>query len=406
MNNQLNPNHIKRYNDIPKEILNGKLFEIGAGTGEHQFASKHKEFFLSNNYLGIDSLAPVLEREKMVKGINIIEANIFDFDIIEGKYDSVIAIEIMEHIIITKWKELIQIMKDLLKTGGCLYITVPYNEKARFYKRYTPHLVFGITKAIFRELLPEAEFRIGSHYGLFRGTEEDYTKTTLKTILRGFRRIIFERTYSSYLFHNLIIKWRKEGNYKMNDLRTHFENRYYKKLGSGKGSVGQLREFKHKILNQYLINYNKFRFVDFGCGDLSFWHGKPPKYYTGIDFARNIQKENAEKFDREFITSNLAEVKGLFGEVVICFDVLFHILDEEVYFKILRNICNTSSKWIFIYTWIKESNNYMKDHQKYRNFENYLYIFHEYDFTLRFIHYNKKIDKIGALIVFEKKESD
>lgn len=398
---QLNPNHIKRYNLIPKKLLIGKVFEVGAGTGQYQLASKHKEAFLSEDYIGIDSMSPIYDKDKMEKDINIIKADIFKMSIFGGKYDTVIAIEVMEHIVITKWKELVQKMKDLLKIGGYLYITVPYKEKARFYKGYTPHLVFGISEAIIKELLPEAELKISSHYGLWRGTEEDLTKMTLKTFLRGFRRLLFHRTYCSFLSYNLIIKWKKEEHEEeIMSLRKHFENNYHKNLGSGFGSVGKLRTYKHKILKKYLKNYKKFSFLDLGCGDLSFWYSKPPENYIGIDFARNIQKTNREKFQRTFVTQNISDSIGYSAEVVICFDVLFHIIEEEEFLQIIQNIVKTSEKWIFIYNWIKDPIDYEKNTQQYRNLENYKHYFE--DFKLLTVWFPDFAIHAG-LYVFEKR---
>ena len=44
---------------------------------------------------------------------------------------------------------------------------------------------------------------------------------------------------------------------------------------------------------------------------------------------------------------------GLKGDIVFCHDMLFHILDEDVYLGIINNLLEYSNKYIFIFTWSK-----------------------------------------------------
>lgn len=39
------------------------------------------------------------------------------------------------------------------------------------------------------------------------------------------------------------------------------------------------------------------------------------------------------------------------GNIVLCFDMLFHILSDTIYEKILENLGYYSKQWIFVYTW-------------------------------------------------------
>ncbi len=179
-------------------------------------------------------------------------------------------------------------------------------------------------------------------------------------------------------------------------------DRYNKKLGSGKGSIGKVGKYKHKILRNYLKNYEDFSFLDFGNGDLSFWKGKPPKHYTGIDIAENIQEINRKKYEKLFLTANLKEHQNIKADVVICFDVLFHIIDDIEYNDILLNLCLSSRKYIFVYTWMKRPKNYEESYQKYREFADFNPIFETHGFKRISLFYEAKIDPCGAMYVFRK----
>lgn len=179
---------------------------------------------------------------------------------------------------------------------------------------------------------------------------------------------------------------------------------YEKKLGSGKGSVGKVRKFKHKILKNYLNDYENFSFLDFGNGDLSFWYNKPPKNYIGIDFSDTIQDINRMKFKGNFITANLSEVQSIKADVVICFDVLFHIINEIEFKKILLNLCISSRKFIFIYTWLNTPPKYEKSFQKFRNLNQYDSIFESNGFERIQLFLETRIDSCGAMYVFRRKQ--
>jgi hypothetical protein len=46
-------------------------------------------------------------------------------------------------------------------------------------------------------------------------------------------------------------------------------------------------------------------------------------------------------------------IKGIRARIVFCLDLLFHILDDSAYVRILENLCMYSKEWIFIFTWSK-----------------------------------------------------
>ena len=132
-------------------------------------------------------------------------------------------------------------------------------------------------------------------------------------------------------------------------------NEYYKHgRRSGKPEEYAIsRDWKKDIIKNY-CDMSRDTFLDIGCGDLQFWDNILPSYYAGVDISEHIIRKNKEAFPNStFYVSNAKITLGLSADVVICFDMLWHILDDDEYIKTLGNLKQYAKKYIFIYTWNK-----------------------------------------------------
>lgn len=86
--------------------------------------------------------------------------------------------------------------------------------------------------------------------------------------------------------------------------------------------------------------------------------------------------------------------------------MLFHIMDDTDYKKILDNLVKYSNKYIFVYTWHKNPFGSKTDdgeYQKYRNFDEYITGIQEKGFILIERRITPKfINPFGAMWVFKK----
>lgn len=190
-------------------------------------------------------------------------------------------------------------------------------------------------------------------------------------------------------------------------MSDYWETRYQKGGSSGSGSVGLSRLIKWRTINKH-VDIKKSSVIDVGCGDLSFWKGKTCRDYTGIEMSPTRYKENVDlRPDFKFINSNAADYQNIKkADVVFCFDMLFHIMDDGDYLKILENVVKYSNGHIFVYTWYKNPFGDVVDdgeYQKYRNFDNYINVFQENGFKLLEVKKSPKfINPFGAMWVFKK----
>lgn len=94
--------------------------------------------------------------------------------------------------------------------------------------------------------------------------------------------------------------------------------------------------------------------IDVGCGDLTFWGGRRlPAHYVGIDSSGTIIRKNSKLWpEAQFFCSDSAiPVSVRKARVVLCLNVLFHLMDDIVYRKTLVSLADYSSSLLFISTW-------------------------------------------------------
>lgn len=211
----------------------------------------------------------------------------------------------------------------------------------------------------------------------------------------------------------------------MDNPRDYWNERYAAGGTSGPGSVGALRDWKRGVVLSTAGPLTSV--IDIGCGDLSFWDGCPPAQYTGLDLSTVIIARNQRRFpDRRWICGAASVHPPVSAPVVLCFDVLFHILDETEFRRTLASLCACSEQWIFIYTWHTNPIPALRwqirfdllqhlrfralaatfgdltsdqTYEKFRNLQEYLPIFAAAGFDLhRFAPY----DQIGGMYVFRR----
>lgn len=212
------------------------------------------------------------------------------------------------------------------------------------------------------------------------------------------------------------------------DPRSYWDGRYSAGGSSGPGSTGY-RRWKWSVMEQHA------RFddvIDVGCGDLSFWAERTPAKYTGIDFSDFVVGQNRQKWPHaRFICAPAeqfqADLQGS-APVVMCLDVLFHVMDDSAYRKIIENLVAYSSEHVFVYTWTENpflswefrlryavrlqlvrllrslSGSLADDgeYQRYRRFSDYVPMFKRAGFKLVALEQNPEPGSFGGLYVFRR----
>ena len=137
--------------------------------------------------------------------------------------------------------------------------------------------------------------------------------------------------------------------------KDYWERRYLKGGTSGAGSYNQLAEFKAEILNEFVEKNHINKVIEWGCGDGN--QLKLAKYpvYVGFDVSRTaielckkiFENDNAKKFiwcgDDNFENVDI-------GDLAISLDVVFHLIEDDIYDKYMSRLFNSSNKYVCIYS--------------------------------------------------------
>lgn len=138
-------------------------------------------------------------------------------------------------------------------------------------------------------------------------------------------------------------------------LPDYWERRYLSGGSSGKGSVGKSRAFKWYVIELYTGPIAKYQgnILDVGCGDLSFWEGRTHPRYLGLDISPTVLLQDRERRPEWAFHCVDCCIPSLEyrADVVLCMDLLFHIMDDAAYVALVRNLGRWTGRWLFVHTW-------------------------------------------------------
>jgi len=158
---------------------------------------------------------------------------------------------------------------------------------------------------------------------------------------------------------------------------NYWEKRYTDGGNSGAGSYNRLAEFKAQILNDFCNKNNIKKVIEFGCGDGNQLKLANYNQYIGLDVSQKsieicsaIFKEDLSKEFYVLDSINLNEEKFK-GELILSLDVIFHLVEDNIYQLYMNNLFDASSKYVIIY-----SSNYEfqpeTQHVRHRCFTDYI----------------------------------
>ena len=154
-----------------------------------------------------------------------------------------------------------------------------------------------------------------------------------------------------------------------------WNDRYIKGGNSGSGSYNELAYFKADVINEFIKDKKIKTIIDYGVGDGNQLKliNTENKSYTGIDVSTYIISKCKEiyKYDetKTFIhTDNINN--ELKAELLLSCDVIYHLIEDNVYEEYMNKLFYMSNKYIIIYAKNKDVNHCL--HVKFRKFSNYI----------------------------------
>jgi len=156
--------------------------------------------------------------------------------------------------------------------------------------------------------------------------------------------------------------------------KNYWEQRYKNKGNSGSGSYNHLAIFKAEIINNFIKKNNINSVIDYGVGDgnqLNLLDINNTKY-TGIDVSPTVINKCKELFikdkSKQFILDS--EINNNSADLVLSCDVIYHLIEENVYYDYMKHLFTLANKYVIIYANNEDINHTI--HVKFRKFTDYI----------------------------------
>lgn len=156
---------------------------------------------------------------------------------------------------------------------------------------------------------------------------------------------------------------------------NYWETRYAAGGTSGKGSYGQLATYKANFVNEFIVKNEIKLVLEFGCGDGNQLNLLICDNYIGLDVSESVIKNCKKEFNsdqsKKFFTLN--EFDHSKSKLVISLDVIFHLVEEEIFISYMQSIFSHSEKFVIIYSSnINRKNCRFKPHIRHRKFTDWI----------------------------------
>ena len=164
---------------------------------------------------------------------------------------------------------------------------------------------------------------------------------------------------------------------KFQNSSSYWEHRYRNNGNSGPGSYGAAAGYKATILNRFVKEHAINKVVEFGCGDGNQLKLYEFNSYIGYDVADSCVQKCKMLFENEgdklFFLYNPACFKVLpetIAHLTISIDVVYHLIEDNIYHFYMNHLFETSEKYVIIYAWDVDSG--QRQHVKHRKFSKWI----------------------------------
>ncbi len=133
---------------------------------------------------------------------------------------------------------------------------------------------------------------------------------------------------------------------------SYWENRYENGGNSGRGSYGELAEFKAEVLNGFISKHGVKSMIEFGCGDGNQLEFVQCDKYHGFDVSLGAVERCRQLFsaDTNKRFDLVSDYDGAQAKLVISLDVIYHLIEDFVFENYMKRIFSASAEYVVIYS--------------------------------------------------------
>ena len=121
---------------------------------------------------------------------------------------------------------------------------------------------------------------------------------------------------------------------------------------SGSGSYNKFAQFKAEILNAFVHEKNISSVIEYGCGDGNQLSLMAYPNYIGFDISQNAISRCADRFANDSSKSFklVQDYDGEIAELTISLDVIYHLVEDDVFIDHIKRLFDSSEKYVVIYS--------------------------------------------------------
>jgi len=134
--------------------------------------------------------------------------------------------------------------------------------------------------------------------------------------------------------------------------QSYWEQRYRHGGDSGPGSYGKFATFKADFLNTFVARESIHSVIEFGCGDGNqLTLAKYPRY-LGFDVSEAALARCRQRFANrpEMRFASLQDYRGETAELALSLDVVFHLVEDDVFEDYMRRLFASAARFVIIYS--------------------------------------------------------
>lgn len=177
------------------------------------------------------------------------------------------------------------------------------------------------------------------------------------------------------VLRSIVRLFSKKPSFEFKNSNDYWITRYKSGGNSGPGSYNELAKYKADVLNSFVEKQNLESVIEFGSGDGN--QLKLAKYpnYLGFDIS-----EKAIEYCKQLFISDptksfklVSEYQNEKAELAISLDVIYHLIEDEVFEDYMSRLFKSSSQFVIIYSSnsVDQQENTLA-HVRHRKFTNWI----------------------------------
>jgi hypothetical protein len=132
----------------------------------------------------------------------------------------------------------------------------------------------------------------------------------------------------------------------------YWKHRYKSGGTSGAGSQNALAEFKAEVLNNFISEFKINTVIEYGCGDGSQLKLAEYPLYIGFEISEDAIESCKKLFSGDSSKSFklMSEYEGELAQITISLDVIYHLVEEDVFSAYMERLLGSSLRFVIIYS--------------------------------------------------------